>query len=322
MICETTYGGRTRAHAGGVKRRALLAREVTAALANDGILLIPSFAVERTQELLADLSQLQARGTIPAVPIFVDSPLAIRATEAFERHADELEGLDATANLFDNSNIRFTEAVEQSKAINRISGGAIIMAASGMCDAGRIRHHLKARLWNAKTTVLIVGYMAEGTLGRLLLEGRKMVRIQGQELQVRAKIRKIDAYSGHADHGELLAWLRDRRPITRGVFLVHGEEQKARAMQSALGEAGFDSDKIFLPSMDDEIELLSGKRSQLIKAAQPRLAPEAVPGLDWHNTLAQFQIDARQALEAAPDRAAKAALLRRLRRVLDDAGNP
>ncbi len=317
VVCESTYGGRNRVRASGAKRRALLEREVNDALANDGVLIIPSFAVERSQELLADLTILQKKAAIPSGPIFLDSPMAIRATRVFQSHAGDLEELDEDPDLLDNPNFHFTESVEQSKSINRVSSGAIIMAASGMCDAGRIRHHLRHRLWSKKTTVLIVGYQAEGSLGRLLLDGKKTVRIQGHSIQVRARIREIDAYSGHADCTELKEWLLDRRPITKGVFLVHGEETQALAMRDLLVESGLKKSNIFVPAIDNEVDLTTAEKRVHLDVAEPRILPQEVAGLDWHNDLAQFQIDLREAFEQAADKRSRNILMRRLRRALE-----
>ena len=318
VICESTYGNRRRVHASGAKRRALLGRTVNTALADDGTLVIPSFAVERTQELLADLSLLQKKSAIPAAPVFIDSPLAIRATQVFEDHAADLEELDEDPDLLSNRNFRFTASVEESKAISRVSSGAIILAASGMCEAGRIRHHLKQRLWSPRTTVLIVGYQAEGTLGRLLLDGRKTVRIQGQSIKVRANIEQLEAYSGHADSLELKEWLLDRLPITRGIFLVHGEEDEATGLRDQLADAGIDRNIILIPAIDDEVVLTPVGKPVALEPVKPRLQPAELAGLDWHNDLAQLQIDVREAFDKAADRRSRDILLRRLRRALED----
>ena len=202
IISESTYGDTDRPPTNAQARRELLAAEVHSAVAAKGPLLIPAFAVERTQELLVDLIDLMEHGTVPAAPIFLDSPLAIRATEVFRQDSSSLEpGIDLN-RLLSSPHLRFTETVEESKAIAKLTGFHIIIAASGMCDAGRIRHHLKRWLWNSGATVLLVGYQARGTLGRFLEEGAKSVRIQGDEIKVAARIRRIDEYSGHADGPE------------------------------------------------------------------------------------------------------------------------
>ena len=223
VICEATYGDTDRVEVNAESRRTRLRDEVRAAIHPNGALLIPSFAVERAQEVISDLVQLMAEGELPAIPIHVDSPLAKKATEVFTRHARELEGGSELLAALRSRQVRFTETVEQSMALDRLHGFHIVIAASGMCEAGRIRHRLKNWLWRDEATVLIVGYQAEGTLGRILQDGARSVRIQGEEFAVRARIRSIDLYSGHADGPELADWIRKRLPIAEDVFLVHGE---------------------------------------------------------------------------------------------------
>ncbi|MCB1549078.1 MAG: MBL fold metallo-hydrolase, partial [Hyphomicrobiaceae bacterium] len=316
VISESTYGGRMRTRATPEDRRARLAREVNEALRADRVLLVPLFAVERTQELLSDLTRLQQAGAIPHVPIFLDSPLAIRITEVFQRHASELEELDARPSLLRNPNVRFTETKEESQAIDRIRGGAIILAASGMCDAGRIRHHLKRWLWSERATVLLAGYQAQGTLGRLLADGVGVVRIQGDEIRVRAAIRQTDLYSGHADGQELVRWITERQPIRRALFLVHGEDEEMDALREDLIKRGIPDERVIAPVLDDEMELLADGPSPRRQPVPRRLQPEAVGRADWHNDLAQFTIDLRAAFEQAADGRSRALLLRRLRRAL------
>lgn len=317
VVCEATYGGRKRVHASPAKRRLLLAGEVKEALKADGILLIPCFAVERTQELLVDLTLLMQQQAIPRVPIVLDSPLAIKATRVFGEHCEELEDIGEGFCLLDNPDIHFTETAEQSKQINRLHSGAIIMAASGMCEAGRIRHHLRHHLWRPNATVLLVGYQAEGTLGRLLTEGVPTVRIQGDEVDVRARIRQIDAYSGHADETELVTWLMERKPIRRGLILTHAEVPAAQALQAALVASGLEPGLIAIPSLDDEIELTLEGEALRFGRVERRLAPEATHGLDWHNDLAQLQIALKAAVDQAADARSRKALLRRLWRALE-----
>ena len=321
LVCESTYGDRSRVRASAGKRRALLEREVNDALDNNGILLIPAFAVERTQELLADLTALQNQGAIPNVPIFLDSPMAIKATDVFEEHAGDLEDMNQPRNMFINRNLRFTETVAESKSINRIKSGAIIVAASGMCEAGRIRHHLKAHLWRSKATVLFVGYQANGTLGRLLLDGIKTARIHGEEVRVRARLRQIDSYSGHADNVELIDWIKERRPVRKGTFLTHGEQEAAEALRKAMTGIGFDEKDVFIPALDDIVDLETKSIDGQTRQDKPRLTEEAVVSLDWHNDLAQLQIDIIEAFDTNADKRSKDALLRRLRRALDENAN-
>jgi metallo-beta-lactamase family protein len=317
VICESTYGGRTRTHVTPEGRRAILADVVKQALRGDRILLIPLFAVERTQELLADLTRLQQSGAIPNVPIFLDSPLAIRVTEVFKKHAAELEELNGRPSLLDNPNIRFSETAEDSKAIDRIKSGAIILAASGMCEAGRIRNHLKQWLWSPQATVLLAGYQANGTLGRLLADGVSTVKIQGEEIRVRAAIHQTDIYSGHADGPELVEWIKRRKPIHRALFLVHGEEGDVRALRDSVIEAGMSEQQVIAPVLDDAFDLRAEGPLLLAVDVKRRLQPEVIGRADWHNDLAQLSIDLREAFEQAADDRSRGILMRRLRRALD-----
>jgi metallo-beta-lactamase family protein len=223
VILESTYGDTDRAGTTIERRRRMLRDEVRAATHPSGVLLIPSFAVERTQELLVDLLELMEAGELPDIPVFIDSPLASKASAIFKQHAGELRHGADLVQALESRWVRFTESVEQSKAIDRIHSFHIIIAASGMCEAGRIRHHLKAWLWREEATVLFVGFQAQGTLGRIMQDGASKARIHGEEIKIRARMRTLDLYSGHADGPELKAWLSDRLPVRRGVFLVHGE---------------------------------------------------------------------------------------------------
>ncbi|WP_321335361.1 MBL fold metallo-hydrolase [Breoghania sp.] len=319
VICESTYGGRPRERRNAEQRREILAREVRDALQAGGNLLIPSFAVERTQELLADLTLLQESGAINHAPIFLDSPLAIRATEVFEQHAHELEELSKQPHLIDNPNIRFTETVEESKAINRIRGGAIILAASGMCDAGRIRHHLLQHLWRPDSTVLLVGYQAPGTMGRMLSEGKAQVTIQGNPIRVRARIREIDVYSGHADHGELVEWIDERKPIGC-LLLTHGDPEASKALREAVIAKGMEVDKVLLPQIDDCYDFEAGRLVPSVnrKPVTRRVEPDAIIRPDWHNDAAQLLLDIRAQIDGAADERAKKVVIRHLRRALEE----
>jgi metallo-beta-lactamase family protein len=315
VLCEGTYGGVSRPAVTPEERRESFAAEVERALDKDGILLIPAFAVERTQELLLDLLMLRRSGRIRKAPIFLDSPLAIRATKTFAAHADALEDVK-DGDLMNMPGLRFTETVEESKAIAKVGSGAIILAASGMCDAGRVRHHLKRLLWRANATVLLVGHQAAGTLGALLDQGRKSVRIMGEDVKVRARIRRIELYSGHADGDELVEWLRERLPIRRGLFLVHGEMERLEALRRDAVRLGCDPDAVFVPALDDEVDLTSAE-PVYDRAAPHRLERDDLSELDWHNDLAQFSLDLREALEGAADERSRRILIRRLRRALE-----
>lgn len=326
LICESTYGARDRVRLDVAERRDILRDEVQTAMDRGGNLLIPAFAVERTQEILVDLAALFVTGALKSIPVFLDSPLAARATSVFAKHAGELENMPHGVDPFTLHNLKITETVDQSKAIARIKGGAIIMAGSGMCDAGRIRHHLKAHLWRSDCTVLLTGFQAVGTMGRLLQEGRKVVRIHGEETAVAARIRTLDGYSGHADAVELAEWVVGRLPVGGMIYLVHGEEDARAAMVERLGAAGVATDRIACPVLDSVVDLSqpvvatakSAGSLQALRAAHPRLPQEAVGREDWHNDYAQLAIDIQEALHGLADDRARNVVLRRLRRALKD----
>lgn len=318
VILESTYGDTDRAGVTIERRRRTLRDEVRMARRPGGVLLIPSFAVERTQEILVDLLELMEAGELPEIPVFIDSPLAAKASAVFKKHASELRNGSDLVQALEANWVRFTESVEQSKAIDRIHSFHIVIAASGMCEAGRIRHHLKAWLWHEEATVLFVGFQAQGTLGRILQEGASRVRIHGEEVKVRARMRTLDLYSGHADGPELKAWLSDRLPVRRGVFLVHGEEPALKALQASLGApSGFH--EAIVPDLDDVYEL-GGEVPVLVDDHERRMAPSVTGQRDWHNDLAALQLDINEALDKAADRRAKTVIIRRLRRALEEAG--
>jgi metallo-beta-lactamase family protein len=316
VVCEATYGDTDRPRTSHAARRKQLAREVADAAKRRGVLLIPSFAVERTQELLVDLVALMDVGMLPTTPIFIDSPLASRASEIFRAHAGEIEEGGALVRALDAHNVRFTESVEQSKAIDRIRSFHIIIAASGMCEAGRMRHHLKAWLWRDEATVLFVGFQAQGTLGRILQDGAARVRIMGEEVRVRARIRTLEAYSGHADGRELEGWLRARLPIGRNLFLVHGEEAALAGLKRR-ASAFHDPERIVIPTLDEGYALTSDGARPVGKPR--RIEPSHVGHPDWHNELSRLILDLGTAVRGAPDDASKRDLLGKLRKQLDAA---
>jgi len=310
VVLETTYGDRDRIDLDAAARQAALGKEVRTALEAGGPLLIPVFAVERTQELLHDLGRLFDTGAIPPAEVFLDSPLADAVTGVFRRHLVE----DGDGDPFTRPNLHRVASVAESQRLNALRGGTIIMAASGMCDAGRIRHHLKNHLWRAETTVLLVGYQAPGTLGRMLQQGAPRVRIHGEEVEVRASIRSLDVYSGHADRDRLLAWLDERQGVGRGLFLVHGEPGAREAIRQALLTKGWEAERIHSPGLDETVDLTQA-RPQAVEAAETRLPPAAVDE-DWHNRYAETLLDLGEALRAAPDDRTRDRLLERVRAAL------
>jgi metallo-beta-lactamase family protein len=319
VICESTYGDTDRQDTSVADRRRQLRNEVRAAAKPSGALLIPSFAVERTQEILVDLVSLMDAGELPKVPIFIDSPLATRASQVFENHAGEMEEGAALVRALHSHHVRFTETVEQSKALDRLHDFHIVISASGMCEAGRIRFRLKNWLWRDEATVLLVGFQAEGTLGRILLDGASAVRIQGDEIKVRARIRSLDLYSGHADGPELAAWVQKRLPIRNDIFLVHGEEPAVIGLRDRL--AGFvPSERILSPKLDDIFEITSSGARALEPWPPRRMRPEQVGRLDSHNDLSKLLLDINDVMDHAADERAKQVIIRRLRRALQEPG--
>jgi metallo-beta-lactamase family protein len=229
----------------------------------------------------------------------------------FIKHAAVLEDIELDGKeLFRNPNFHFVADVEESMAINRIAAGAIIIAASGMCDAGRIRHHLRHNLWRSEATVLLVGYQAPGTLGQLLERGETSVRMMGDEIAVKARIRKIDNSSAHADQRELVQWVVERLPVRSGIFLTHGEERAREVLREHLVAAGCAAEAMVLPKLDDGFALTVAAAPALAHAAERVAADQLVA--DWHNDHAAFLLRLRQTLDALPGDAERRRLLRRL----------
>ncbi|HVN01048.1 MAG TPA: MBL fold metallo-hydrolase [Caulobacteraceae bacterium] len=317
LIMESTYGDRERPAITPDQRRALLAAELRDAHDAGGPLLIPAFAVERTQELLADLLQVMADGAAPPADVFLDSPLAVEATEVFlKRGYSAATGRNPFEALHAGERLRFLREPRESDQLERLRGWHVIMAASGMCDAGRIRKHLKRLLWRESATVLLSGFQVRGTLGRLLLDGVGRVRIQGDDIQVKARIRSLDIYSGHADASGLAAWALARRPVGGKVFVCHGEPEASRGLATRLEAAGFAPDALALPTIDQAFRL-AATTAEAAPAEATRHAPAAPSGLDWHNARARLlgELDAR--LERADSDAERAQLLEAIRRLLE-----
>jgi metallo-beta-lactamase family protein len=255
-------------------------------------------------------------GRVPQAPLFIDSPLANKATQIFTRYAKSLENGQELYEAFHSPLIRSTETVDESKAIARFSGFHIVVAASGMCEAGRIRHHLKNNLWKPQATVLLVGFQAVGSLGRILLDGAKAVKIHGDEIEVKATIRSMDDYSGHADAPELEAWIKARMPIAKTLFLTHGEEDAQLALEQRLLGL-LPSDCVLRPRLDDVYDLSGEKCVFLPSETHRRMEPEALARPDWHNDLAKLVLDINEEVGKAADERSRAVVLRRLRRALE-----
>lgn len=316
LVLESTYGGRERATLDERGRQAVLEEVMRRALTRGGPILMPVFAVERTQELLYDLDVLIDEGRLPDIETFLDSPLAIRATEAFDRH---LPGINrpGTPHPFRRASLHPTMEVRDSKALARMRGPILIMAGSGMCDAGRIREHIADHLWRPETTLILVGYQAPGTLGRVLADGAKRVRIHGQEVAVAGVVETLDIYSGHADGRGLAAWTAARRPIHGSVFLTHGEEDERTALAGRLAALGFPATQILRPTLDSRYALKARARARKLKSAPPREDRRALAaGKDWHNRYAAIAVELADVLRTAPDAATRNRLLAKMERAL------
>jgi metallo-beta-lactamase family protein len=240
VFIESTYGDR--AHTKLAPRKELLFEQIRNTYQKGGKLLIPCFALERTQELLYTISELkQERPDFPPMDVYLDSPLAIKITEVFKKHPEvyDEEARSRTDKPFDFPGLICTPSVDESRRANSLTEPAIVIAGSGMCTAGRIRHHLKHGIWDPKNTVLFVGYQAPGTLGRIILDGAKEVKMMGMELVVKADIVRIGSFSAHADRDELIGWLNAFKEKPKTVFLIHGEEKTLESFKSSLNTRGF-----------------------------------------------------------------------------------
>ncbi|OEO28305.1 MBL fold metallo-hydrolase [Devosia insulae DS-56] len=321
ILSESTYGGREREDYTLKQRQEALKTEINTALARGGNLVIPTFAVERSQELLHDIGYLIKSGEISPSLVFLDSPLASKVTGVYRKYASMFDDVELSADeLFNDSRFRIVESVDESKAINSIRGGAIIMSASGMADAGRIKHHLRNNLPRANATVLFVGYQAPGTLGQIIQSGAKEVRIHSDLVPVRAQVRSLGNYSAHADHSELVAWVTKRLPAHGAVFLTHGEDEERQALRTALmHDDGLAGDQVLMPLLDDAFELRAEGIGGVEKPAERRIDMTQVTA-DWHNAYASFIIDLSHQLQDAPNDAWRIAVMDSLKATLAGTG--
>jgi len=253
VVMETTYGDRR--HKPLEPSVAELYQVINETFAREGNVLIPTFALERAQELQYYLREGVLRGALPRrMQVFLDSPMAISATEIFRGHPECFD--EQTAALFNNSDdpfdvpgLHLARTAAESMAINRIVGGAVIMAGSGMCTGGRIRHHLRQNLWRSACSVVFVGFAAQGTLARRIIEGAEVVRIHGEEVRVQAQLHTIGGFSAHADQQELLAWHAETGEPAR-TFLVHGEYESMQRFAERL-----ENTEVVIPEMGQAFEL-------------------------------------------------------------------
>jgi metallo-beta-lactamase family protein len=255
LVMESTYGDRLHE---GASPHDELTRVINESVNDGGVLLIPAFAVGRTQTLLYVIRELEERKRIPIVPVYVDSPMALEATGVFKRFISILD-LESRLEvlkgkkLFQTGKLNLSKTREQSIAINDVKGPAIIISASGMVVGGRILHHMKQRLDHPENTVLLVGYQPEGTRGRSLLDGEPHIKIHGQHIPVRAKIENIFGFSGHADYNEIMAWLMGLNRPPEKTFLVHGEPKASASLAEKIrAQFGWE---VIVPKFGESFEL-------------------------------------------------------------------
>lgn len=259
VIMESTYGDKL--HEDRTRARRALRNVINETSRRLGKVIIPAFAVGRTQEIVYALNQLDADGDIPDLPVYVDSPLAVNATDVFRMHPeawrDEVREFlleDKRKSPFDYAHVEYVREVRRSKQLNAMPGPAVIISASGMAESGRILHHLKNNIEYAQNTILLVSFMAQDTLGRKLKDGARRVRIYGEEYDVRAQVTSIDGYSAHADQRELLEWAGalDRERL-QTIYLVHGEPAPMSVFSGKLQSAGFR--RVVMPERGNTFEL-------------------------------------------------------------------
>ena len=225
VVIESTYGGRR--HEDLEQRREILEDAIEDTAKAGGVLMIPAFAMERTQELLSEIDQLINEGRIPRLPIFVDSPLAIGLTEVYKKYKSYLSG---SAPDFNFPGLKMTLTRQESEAITQVAPPKVIIAGSGMSHGGRIVRHEKIYLPDPKSAILFIGHQGQGSMGRQILDGAKAVKIFGEQVPVQAKVKSIGGYSAHADQPQLLDWLRPQRQFLKKIFVVQGEEDQSSAL--------------------------------------------------------------------------------------------
>lgn len=300
VVIESTYGNRL--HKSNQETRAEFRGVMNAALKEHSKVLIPTFAVDRAQRILYELALMQQEGLFrDGIPIYFDSPMGVKATEIYKDHlslmsAEIQEQLRKDQDPYSPIGLRYVESVEDSQAINAVES-AIVLAGSGMCNGGRIVHHLKHNLWKRNTHVIFVGYQAQGTLGRRLVEGEKTVRVAGEEIEVKASLHTINGFSAHADRDDLLAWASNFR--NGPLFVVtHGEPASAVSLAEALKAQGLRAE---VPAIGQEIEIrpsAPGVRAETL--AIPCKAPEA-PCLEAVKVLGEISSILSALKEKAPE---------------------
>mgnify|MGYP002381350337 CR=1 FL=1 len=239
LILESTYGNRLHQDIGPVKSK--VADVINRTCARGGKIIVPAFAVGRTQQLVLVMHELMNEKAIPSIPIFVDSPLAVNVTDVFRKHeewfdSETMQFRDNGQDPFGFSRLRYIRDVSESKALNDLRGSFVVISASGMCEAGRILHHLRNNISDPRNTVLITGFQAENTLGRKIVDKQLEVPIFGEPVRLRAEVTKLNELSGHADQRELLEWMKPAVSALKRVFLVHGEALQSQGLAKAIRE--------------------------------------------------------------------------------------
>jgi metallo-beta-lactamase family protein len=256
MIIESTYGNRLHEDLSETETR--LAQVVNETIESGGKIIIPAFSLGRTQEVVYCLYRLQNQGRIPHLKIFVDSPLSVDVTEIFKLHPgcfdkETNQMIAQNENPFGWKDVTYIKDAEESKKLSQMDQPCIIISASGMCESGRILHHLKNNVEDSKNTILVVGFMAKDTLGRRIVEQQKKVKIFGEEHRLKARVEMLDAFSAHADRNELLQYVNNTKDSLLGVFVVHGEEEQAQAL--AEGIKGLGIQNVLIPNLGDEVKI-------------------------------------------------------------------
>ncbi len=256
VLVESTYGDRV--HQGPEDTKKLIGEVINSTIQAGGNIVVPSFALERSQELLYFINELLLENAIPKLPVFLDSPMASRITKVFKKHhelydEEMTEFVRRNKSPFEFPGLKMAGTSDESKAINHLRNPVMIIAGSGMCTGGRIKHHLVNNITKPENTIMFVGYQAVGTLGRRIVNGEKEVRILGQEYPVNARIARINGFSAHADKEELLEWLSELKNTPRKIFVVHGESESANEFGDYIREkTGW---QVAVPAYQDEVVL-------------------------------------------------------------------
>lgn len=255
LIIESTYGNRNH---GIAHPKEELARVIRESVDRGGCLVVPAFSVGRTQALLYMIRELEEEELIPKLPVYLDSPMAIEASKVFEDHLEDFDLMGRMLTMqgkkiFQTSQLNICRSVEESKSINGVKSSAIIISASGMVTGGRILHHLKERLPDPKNTVLLIGYQAEGTRGRRILDGEESVKIHGQRIPINAHVEMITGFSAHADYYEILAWLMAFNKAPEKIFIVHGESDASESLAKKIRDTY--NWNVVIPQLGDSFEL-------------------------------------------------------------------